>query len=452
MFSKEFYYGASTAGFQVEMGSGQAIDKNTDWYVWTKDQLNVQHGLVSGDDPEKGCNYWLNFKAFHELAENAGMNMLRIGVEWSRIFPQATFNCDSPEDLEKVADLEALEHYREIMKDIKDRKITLMVNLNHFTLPLWLHDPIKLNRERDFSAPGWLDEKVIKEFEKYAGFMASKIDDLVDYWSTENEPNVVAMPYNSIQMGFPPALMSPEYQEKALKNEMLAHRAGYDAIKQHSEKPVGCIYALGWPTGDEIAVEMMINSELSRYLDQVKDKMDFLGVNYYSRLKVAMDETGNPHVLPDYGQGCKPNSQSADGRITSDFGWEYYPEGLYNVLKYVHKRYSIPLFVTENGTADAADGNRQTYLVSHMNMVERLIEDGIDIKGYLHWSLVDNFEWASGYSMRFGLVTVDFENKNFIPRGSYFIMKDIIGKKTTKDYEYLLKFPNDIFDEKNLNK
>jgi len=122
------------------------------------------------------------------------------------------------------------------------------------------------------------------------------------------------------------------------------------------------------------------------------------------------------------------------------------------VLKYVHKRYSIPLFVTENGTADAADGNRQTYLVSHMNMVERLIEDGIDIKGYLHWSLVDNFEWASGYSMRFGLVTVDFENKNFIPRGSYFIMKDIIGKKTTKDYEYLLKFPNDIFDEKNLNK
>jgi beta-glucosidase/6-phospho-beta-glucosidase/beta-galactosidase len=337
------------------------------------------------------------------------------------------------------------------MKDIKDRGIKLMLNLNHFTLPIWLHDPIKLNRERDFSAPGWLDEKVIKEFEKYAGFMASKIDDLVDYWSTENEPNVVAMPYNNIQMGFPPALMSPEYQEKALKHEMLAHRAGYDAIKQHTEKPVGCIYALGWPTGDEKAVELIINYELSRYLDQVKDKMDFLGVNYYSRLKVQMDENGNPQVLEGYGQGCAPNSHSKDGRITSDFGWEYYPEGLYNVLKYVHERYSVPLFVTENGTADAADGNRQAYLVSHMNMVERLIEDGIDIKGYLHWSLVDNFEWASGYSMHFGLITVDFDTKKLIPRGSYFLMKDIIDKQSTKDYEYLLKFPNVIFDEKNLN-
>jgi len=88
-------------------------------------------------------------------------------------------------------------------------------------------------------------------------------------------------------------------------------------------------------------------------------------------------------------------------------------------------------------------------LVSHMNMVERLIEDGIDIKGYLHWSLVDNFEWASGYSMRFGLVSVDFETKKLIPRGSYFLMKDIIEKQSTKDYTYLLNFPNNIFDEKN---
>ena len=450
MFKKGFYFGASTAGFQVEMGSGKAVDKNTDWYVWTKDALNAQNGLVSGDDPEDGCDYWFNYKRFHDLAQQAGMNMLRIGVEWSRIFPQATFDCETEEDIDKAADKEALEHYREIMQDIKDRGIALMVNLNHFTLPLWMHDPIKVNRDRDMSQAGWADERVVQEFEKYSGFMAKHIDDLVDFWSTENEPNVVAMPYNNIQMGFPPALISPELQEKALKNEMLAHRAGYDAIKKYSEKPVGCIYALGWPTGDESAVEMAANAELSRYLDLVKDKMDFLGVNYYSRIVVEKDANGMVHTLPGYGQACAPNSVSRDNRITSDFGWEYYPEGLYNVLKFVAQRYRVPLFVTENGTSDKHDGPRQAYLVSHMNMVERLVEEGVDIRGYLHWSLVDNFEWASGYTQRFGLVLVNFEQKDLIPRGSYFIFKDIVEKNSTKDYEYLLKYPDNIFDEKNL--
>jgi len=450
MFKKGFYFGASTAGFQVEMGDDRAVDKNTDWYVWTKDALNAQNGLVSGDDPEAGCNYWFNYKQFHDLAQRAGMNMLRIGVEWSRIFPSATFDCETGEDLERIADKGALNHYREIMHDMKDRGIALMVNLNHFTLPLWLHDPIRVNRDRDLSCAGWLDKRVVREFEKYCGFMARHIDDLVDFWSTQNEPNVVAMPYNNIKMGFPPALISPEYQETALNNQMLAHRAGYDVIKAHSGKPVGCIYALGWPTGDESVVEMAANAELSRYLDLVKDKMDFLGVNYYSRIVVEKDAKGNVHTLPGYGQACAPNSISRDNRITSDFGWEYYPEGLYNVLKFVAKRYQVPLFVTENGTSDKQDGPRQAYLVSHMNMVERLVEEGVDVRGYLHWSLVDNFEWASGYSQRFGLILVDFEQKRLIPRGSYFLFKDMVEKNSTKDYEYLLKYPNNIFDEKNL--
>jgi len=300
------------------------------------------------------------------------------------------------------------------------------------------------------SQAGWADEISVKEFEKYAEFMATQIDDLVDYWSTQNEPNVVAMPYNSVMMGFPPAILSPELEEKVLEHEMMAHLAGYDAIKRHSKKPVGCIYALAWPTGDEKAAKTALEHELSRYLDKVKEKMDFLGVNYYSRVMVALNEQGLPEPQPGYGQGCEPNSLSKGNRITSDFGWEYYPEGLYNILKSLHKRYCVPMLVTENGTADKLDGNRQTYLVSHMNMIERLIDEGIDIKGYLHWSLVDNFEWASGYGKRFGMILVDYETKKLIPRGSYFIMKDIIEKRSTKDYEYLLKFPNDIFDQRNL--
>src|SRR6056297_1616657 len=206
MFSKDFYYGASTAGFQVEMGSGKAIDRNTDWYVWTRDKLNARNGIVSGDNPEDGCDYWLNYKAFHDLAAEAGMNMLRIGVEWSRIFPEATFDCESPEDLKKAADMSAVDHHKEIMKDITRRGMKLMVNLNHFTLPLWLHDPLKVNRDKDLSAAGWVDERSVKEFAKYAQFVVSEMDELVDFWSTQNEPNVVAMPYNNCGMGFPPSI------------------------------------------------------------------------------------------------------------------------------------------------------------------------------------------------------------------------------------------------------
>jgi beta-glucosidase/6-phospho-beta-glucosidase/beta-galactosidase len=452
MFSKDFYFGASTAGFQVEMGSGKAIDPNTDWFVWTKDKLNAENGIVSGDDPAQGCDYWYNYKTFHDLAQNAGMNMLRIGVEWSRIFPKATFEVATLDELKAIADMEAVAHYREIMQDIKDRGIALMVNLNHFTLPLWLHDPIKVNREKDMSCAGWVDERSIHEFEKYAEFMVTQIDDLVDMWSTQNEPNVVAMPYNSIQMGFPPCIVAPDLKEKVLHNEALAHNAGFDAIKRHSSKPVGCIYAMGLPTGDEKAVKDAIAFELSRYLDKVQEKMDFLGLNYYSRSAVLKEADGRVSALPNYGQGCKPNDFSADGRITSDFGWEFYPEGLYNTLKLLHEKYGVDLYVTENGTADSKDGVRQIYLTSHMNMVEKLIEDGVPIKGYLHWSLVDNFEWASGYGQRFGLIHVNYETKKLTPRGSYFIMKDIIEKGTTKDYDYLLKYPYDIFDEKNLMK
>jgi len=172
-------------------------------------------------------------------------------------------------------------------------------------------------------------------------------------------------------------------------------------------------------------------------------------LNYYSRMVVEADEESDIgyKLLPGFGQGCKPNSLSRYGRPTSDFGWEIYPEGLYNILKTTMRRYDIPVFVTENGIADATDGLRPYYLIGHLKAVEKLIEEGFSVKGYMHWSLTDNYEWASGLGMRFGLVSVDFTDGSLTPRPSYYLLKEIIKQGSVNGFNKMLKEPYDIFDE-----
>lgn len=449
MFDENFKFGASLSGFQFEMG-GDDPDENTDWYVWSKDEMNAFNGLVSGDSPENGPNYWENYETFHQLAENAGMTGFRIGLEWSRIFPEETFSATSSE-LEDLADEDAVNHYRTILQDLRERGITVMVDLNHFTLPLWAHDPLEVNRNRDTSRPGWIDDRVPEEFARFAGFSVEQFDDLVDYWSTMNEPNVVAdLGYLSPETGFPPAIFSPELFENALENQSRAHNLAYEAMKEKTNKPVGLIYATVWFDGDGSAERAFEYSNF-RFLDSVMDDCDFIGVNYYTRKVVQRRK--NPiqmedyeidwKYLPGYGYSCEPNGSSRAGRMAADNGWEFYPEGLEKVLIRLHDRYEKPMFVTENGTADALDLYRPYYLLAHLEVIERL-DDEIPVNGYFHWSLVDNFEWAEGFEKRFGLVYVDFDEQNYIPRPSYYLYREIIKKESVEEFRGLL----DLLDEK----
>ncbi len=450
MFGEDFLFGVSLSGFQFEMGrnSPESIDPGSDWYVWAHDKLNIENKIVSGTLPESGPDYWTGFEKFHRLAAHSGMKIIRIGLEWSRILPKPTFERRADE-IDDICNAEAIEHYREMIQDIRNLGMKVMVNLNHFSLPIWLHEPIKVNRYSDFTAGGWVDPRTAEEFRKYACLCGRRLGDIVDMWSTENEPDVVAMlGYRNRSSGFPPSIVRPDLVEVARSNLINAHLNAYEELKNQSASPVGLIYAFSWIDGEKRAADSAMEAQLE-FIDRIKERTDFLGINYYSRMVVQPDKDSDRgyRVLPEFGQGCKPNSLSRSGRPTSDFGWEIYPEGLYNILKMTMRRYDIPVFITENGIADGADCLRPYYLISHLHAVEKLIEEGFSVKGYLHWSLADNYEWASGFAMRFGLVSVDFEDGSLTPRPSYYLFKEIIEQGSVNSFKKMLKEPYDVFDE-----
>jgi len=500
-FNEKFLWGVSSSGFQFEMGdpSGNGVDANTDWFVWVHDAENIRRGIVSGDLPENGIDYWHFYAKDHELAKKLGLNAYRIGIEWSRIFPESTaavqvgverasdgnisrVDVDEKalEELEKLADKEALNHYRLVIEDLRAKGFKVFVCLNHFTLPLWIHNPLVVRATRLRRGPkGWLEETTIIEFVKYAAFIAWSLGDLVDNWATLNEPMAVCEAgYMMAQSGFPPGVNSFMAAKRAAKNMVLAHAHAYetikrwDSVKAESDSPssayVGLIHNV-IPTHplsqseklDVQAAQFMDNLHnqffpravaegwLDENLNGVKEKsevkgyltnrLDWLGVNYYTRFvikgkrnllaKLFAGIPAVPEIVPNYGFGCQPKSQSADGRPTSDMGWEIYPEGLLAALKAVAK-FAKPLYITENGVADAEDSLRPKFLEDHIAVLEKAIKgEKVDVKGYFHWALTDNYEWARGFKMKFGLFAVDLRTKRRKMRGSAKTYKKIIEEK-----------------------
>ncbi|MGC9071291.1 MAG: beta-galactosidase BgaS [Acidilobus sp.] len=476
-FPKGFFFGWSQAGFQSEMGFPGTEDPKSDWFVWVHDPENIAAGLVSGDFPENGPGYWVRYREFHGSAHSMGLNMARIGVEWSRIFPKPTFEVSVGADVEKgvvrtvdvsesalrrldsLANKDAVQHYREMFSDLASRGIAFVLNLYHWPLPTWLHDPIAI-RKGNLSAPsGWLDARTVVEFAKYTAYIAWKFDDLVYMYSTMNEPNVVwGLGYAVVKSGFPPGYLCLDCAGRAMANLVQAHARAYDAVKSIAKKPVGVIYANSDFTpltdADREAAERakfdnrwaffdaVVEGELGGLKrDDLKGRLDWIGVNYYTR-QVVRARGQVYEIVPGYGHGCEPNSVSPAGRPCSDFGWEFYPEGLYNVLKEYWDRYHLRLLVTENGIADDADYQRPYYLVSHVYQVHRAISDDIDVMGYLHWSLADNYEWASGFRMRFGLLKVDYSTKRLYWRPSAYIYREIAKSSSIPgEIEHLNSIP-----------
>jgi beta-galactosidase len=490
--------GVSNSGFQFEMGSpsGENIDPNTDWYVWVHDSSNMQKGIVSGDLPEKGVNYWELYKQDHTIAKKLGLNAYRIGIEWSRIFPTSTSTVEvgvkrasdgniakievdesALENLEKIADKDAVSHYRNVIEDLRANKFEVFVCLNHFTLPLWIHNPITARTTPLREGPrGWVDENTIIEFTKYAAHMACKLGDIVDNWATFNEPSVIPETgYIIPESGFPPALSNFRVSRKVARHLVVAHARSYDVIKNidtvKADEESGCVANVGLihnviparpfsseRNSDLKAAEFMNNMHnqffiqsicdgwLDENLNGVKEKeetksylvqrLDWLGVNYYTRLvvkgktsilaKIFAGIAAIPEIAADYGFACQHSSKSADGLQTSDAGWEIYPEGMLEALKGM-KTYGKPLYVTENGIADEKDALRPSFVVEHLKILEKAInEEKIDVHGYFHWSLTDNYEWAKGFGQKFGLYSVDLETKSRKSRKSAEVFKEII--------------------------
>src|SRR4051812_195495 len=245
---KSFLWGVATAGFQGDMGRGAPNDPNSDWWAWVRDPENIQQKRVSGDLPENGGAQGAKYKTDIALARNKlNANAYRLSIEWSRLFPRPTEGATTMGELDALADQSAIAHYRAELQAIRAAHMTPFVTLNHFTLPIWLHDPVAARNAFAgvgpddpppvFPGAGWLDPRTPKEFAKYAGYVAAKLGDMIDFYSPINEANVVAVQgYLNVEGVFatwyPPGVFNYRAVIDTLMSEAHANVAAYDAIKR----------------------------------------------------------------------------------------------------------------------------------------------------------------------------------------------------------------------------
>ena len=446
---KNFLWGVATAGFQGDMGPGAPNDPNSDWWAWVRDPQNVQSKHVSGDLPENGGSQWTKYKTDIALARNKlNANAYRFSIEWSRIFPRSTEGASTIGELDALADQSALKHYRDELTAIRKAHMTPFVTLNHFTLPLWLHDPIAARSAFAgvgaddpypvFEKSGWLDPRTAVEFGKYAGYVAAKLGDLIDYYSPINEANVVAVQgYLNVEgvfaSWFPPGVFNFRAVLAALFNQARGNAAAYDAVKaqdptarvglvQHfiafrPAKPGSQTDRLGSQHADYLFNRAFLNAAIRGEYDANADgtisaderlaagKADFVGVNYYRLGKVTGLAQPLSQSIPLYDFIPKVEYTKKEcPKTCTDLGWQIFPAGLRDSIN-TAASYKLPVYVTENGIADARDRKRAAYIRDHVRVVRQAVRAGKDVRGFFYWSLEDNLEWADGYAPKFGLFT-----------------------------------------------
>ncbi|MDO8513225.1 MAG: glycoside hydrolase family 1 protein [bacterium] len=382
-FPENFLFGSATSAHQIEGGN-----INSDWYAWEQIPGHIRGGSTS----LIACDSWNKYNEDIKLLLNTNQNAYRMSIEWAKIEPE-----------EGMFNKKAINHCRKQFELLKKNNIKIMVTLFHFTLPQWV-------AKKD----GFASKDNIKYFVRFCQKMAEEYKGSIDFWATLNEPNVY------VQKGYIEGSWCPGEKNKikALKswsNFIKAHNLVYNAIKSVSpQTPIG-------PVVSTMVFKPYKNNILDRslcylarlffynaMLKRMAKKSDFIGLNYY--LKTTL-QAKNPIVVKD-------NS------VQNDYGWHVHPEGIYETIEECTK-WGKPIYITENGLADAKDRLRPQFLKDTFDWLQKAIADNLPIKGYFHWSLLDNFEWASGYTMKFGLHTIDRK-----PRPSAQIYAELIKKSS----------------------
>ena len=383
-FPSSFKWGVATAAHQIEGGN-----QNN----WT--EFEQKRGLEASGS---ACDHWNLWKKDFDLLEELGVTTYRFSIEWSRIQPQ-----------EDTFDADALNIYGEMIDDLLNRKIEPMVTLHHFSHPIWFEEK-----------GGFANKDNLRYWESYCQYVIERLGDKVTKWCTINEPEVFSIMGYHMKL-FPPGIRSIPRTIRVMKNMILAHGIAYAFIKSHHpETKVGL--AKNVTLFDPIRRWNLIDWVTARVLDYIwnnaiisglqgkrmfgfrvltkKENLDFIGLNYYT------------HVLtsPFLPQTTEIQFPKREHEIMTEFGYPMYAEGMIRSTEKLTKL-NVPICITENGVADRQDQLRTEHLKRHLKMVSEMIEQGHDIQGYYHWSLMDNFEWAEGYSMCFGLYDVDFETQ-----------------------------------------
>ncbi|NPV88027.1 glycoside hydrolase family 1 protein [Coprothermobacteraceae bacterium] len=403
----KFLWGVATAAHQVEGGNF-----NNDWWLWEQ-----QGGIKTGDSSAVACDHYHRYKEDFELIKFLNNNAYRFSVEWSRI-----------EKEEGVFDEDAIDHYVDMLETLREMRIEPVLTLHHFTIPIWL-----------YNKGGFLNEKFPEYFERFVSKVVPYFKPYVRYWITINEPVVIGtMGY--IMGWWPPGHKNMKEAFKAVNHLIKAHARAYRLIKEaNPDNKVSIAHNMTLidPFRDWNPLDVALANRLNyiynyaildslstgrivkpfgnyEHVEGLLDSMDFIGINYYTRVFARFKLKGWFDL-------------AVKGE-TNDFGQEIYPEGILRVLLSVKDRYGKDVMITEHGTADKADKWRPRVIQDTINLLREARKKGVNVIGYMHWSLMDNFEWAEGYSMRFGLFEVDFDTQERKPRRSAYIYREIASE------------------------
>jgi beta-glucosidase len=405
-FPDKFLWGCATAGHQVE-GNNSSSD------LWTLEHLPESiFKEPSGD----ACDHYHLYPQDISMLADLGFNTYRFSLEWSRIEPEEGFFSNAE-----------LEHYRRMLATCREHHLTTLLTYSHFSIPRWFA-----------YKGGWQHPEAADRYARFCEKATKRFGDLVDYASTFNEPDIpqllnwIELPgmqgkslIETLQGGLVTArrqLNAPEFacfflgDGKKIRDGLLAaHQKGKAAMKSvRSSMPVGFNLAMAddqpAPTDSHLAEK---RADVYGPWLEVAKQCDYLGVQTYSRAMVGKKDLPPPK-----------------GAELTQVGWEYYPECVEHVVRYASKETGVPIIVTENGVAATDDTRRIEYFQRALAGLKRAIDDGVDVRGYVNWSLLDNFEWMSGFEPKFGIVAVDLTTQRRTIKPSATFLGNIARKNS----------------------
>jgi len=426
-FGPDFVFGTATSAYQIEGGWTDGRGSS----IW--DSFAATPGnIADGSDGALACDHYRRWREDLDLVAGAGFDSYRFSFAWPRILPGGTGTPNEP----------GLDFYDRLIDGMLERGIKPFATLYHWDLPSALHD-----------RGGWQNRDIASWFADYAALIARRFGDRLASVATLNEPWCTAY-LGHIAGVHAPGLRDLRAGTRAMHHVLLAHGAGIAALRAGGARNLGIVLNLEkcepasesdndaaaarlwqglfnrWYLGgvykgaypDDIVarLELFMPAGWERDLGEIARPLDWCGINYYTRALLRHDPAS----------GALPVAKAAGPLETTDIGWEIYPEGLTALLEEVARDYTrLPIYVTENGMAETAgidDPRRVRFHADHLRAVLAARKAGVDIRGYFAWSLLDNFEWAEGYTKRFGLVEIDFATLARTPRSSYRAFREML--------------------------
>lgn len=444
ILGKNFIWGTATASYQIEGAVNEGGRGKTSW-----DTFCAQPGRIhNGDTGDVACDHYHRYQEDVDLMKALGLDSYRFSFAWSRIQPTGSGPVNS----------QGLDFYDRLVDSLLEAGIAPAPTLFHWDTPQAIEDQ-----------GGWLNRDTVDKFADYAHIMGERFQDRIKQWMTINEPVVLTMFGHGAGVHAPGKALGFDALPVA-HNLLLAHGRAVTALREAGAINIGLAnnHAPTWPAStdpedlqaaglyDNIAnwifadpillgkypdaVAELIPPGLEDDLAEISVPIDFYGINYYNPTLVGAPTSDGPGDL----DGIEIDIElpftilDIEGYPKTDFDWPVIPQGFTELLVGFKERYGDklpPIFITENGAAindevgpdgQVHDQRRIEYTDSHLRAVKEAMDQGVDVRGYFHWSLLDNFEWAAGNAMRFGLIHIDFETLKRTPKDSYYWYQSVI--------------------------